>query len=47
MLSNRRHRSKIDVLAHAAKEADVLHGAPTINEDLGDFKPVEAGQIDP
>jgi hypothetical protein len=42
-----RHRSKVDVLAHAAKEADVLHRAPIINEDLGDLKSMEAGQIDP
>jgi hypothetical protein len=45
--SNRRHRSKVDVLAHAAKEANVLHVAAIINEDFGDLNSVEAGQIDP
>ena len=40
--SNRRHRSKVDLLAHAAKDAYVLHVAPTINEDLGDLESVEA-----
>jgi hypothetical protein len=29
-LSNRRHRSNVDVLAHAAKETYVLHGAQII-----------------
>ena len=46
-MSNRRHRSTVDVLAHAAKEAHVLHDTASINANLGDLESVETAQIDP
>ena len=46
-MSNRGHRSEVDILTHAAKEAHLLHVAAIVNEDFGDLESVEAGQIDP
>ena len=42
-VSNRRDRSLVNVLAHAAEEAHDLHIAAVINEDFGDLDSVEAG----
>ena len=46
-MSNRLHRSNVNVVAHAAKKTDVPHLTAHINEDFGDREPVEVDEIDP
>jgi hypothetical protein len=45
-LSNGRHRSGINVLAHAAQEACFLYRAVTIDEDLYDLYSAKTGDIE-
>jgi hypothetical protein len=46
-MPNRCHRSRVDVLTHAAKETDVLDVTVFIDEDFSDLESVKTPQTDP